>query len=141
MKYKIVDFNKVLKTPELYARLRKLTLQPYSGMNTEMNSLKRLSEKRKVKAKVVLALTDDETIVAWVLLTKEESPMYTLSEPGVLSMTYVLPSFRRQGIASQMLKIAKRTSSPCRVTVVPWDDSSIGFFRTVKGIKSYYAVL
>ncbi len=138
MKYKIMDLNKVLKDPELLASLLKLTLHSFSGMQTEIASLKRISRYRLVKAKIVLARTDTDDIIAWTLLSREKSKRYPTDISGALSMTFVHKKYRRLGIGSQLLKIAKRTSSPTRVIVIPWNWASRDFFKTIKGIRSYY---
>ena len=40
---------------------------------------------------------------------------------GILFEVYIHPNHRRQGIASELLKIARRKAGPSRLCVAPWE--------------------
>jgi GNAT superfamily N-acetyltransferase len=130
------DFNLVAKQPQLLKQLRKLTLYPYSGLNRELDTLLPLSEQRRVKCQVLLAY-QSKKLVAWALFSKEESSMrfaitHRRFQPhdGILFEVYVHPDYRRQGIASEMMKVARRKAGAFQLCVCPWDERSRAFYDT-----------
>jgi GNAT superfamily N-acetyltransferase len=134
--------DKVFDTPELYAKLIKLTFTGYSGMRTEMKWLKQLHQQRKINAKAIVAF-DDQKPIAWALLSKENigNPTYRFNKNSSLFEIYVKQSYRRQGIGSKILKRAKRTSLNNPIAVVPWDYVSQNFYdrnRTNQMYDVYY---
>ena len=130
------DFNLMAHEPELVKQLRKLTLHPYSGLNRELDSLTRMMQQRPVKAQVLLAYRQDK-LVGWALFSKEKSDMtfsntYERFDPndGILFEVYIHPDYRRQGIASELMMVARRKAKPYRLCVAPWDDQSQKFYNT-----------
>ena len=130
------DFNLLPKYPELVKQLRKLTLHPYSGLNREMDVLFKLMEKRPVKAQVLLAYRNRK-LVGWALLSRERSDMvfshtWKRFEPedGMLIEIYIDPTHRRQGIATELMKVARRKAGVRRLCVAPWDNSSRDFYNS-----------
>lgn len=137
-----VDFNLVAQRPELLKQLRKLTLYAYSGLNREMNGLINTMSHRPVRAQVLLAYKQDK-LVAWALLSREPSAMqfmhtdeYFHPSDGVLFEVFVHPDYRRQGIATELMKIARRKAGPYRLCVAPWDERSTSFYSTFKNYKN-----
>lgn len=120
--------------PELLKQLRKLTLHPYSGLNRELDNLLKLVAQRPVHAQVMLAYRQRK-LVGWALLSKEDSAMrfahtgehYRASD-GMLFEVYIHPDHRRQGIASELMKVARRKTGASRLCVAPWDERSTGFY-------------
>lgn len=129
-----LDFNLVPDKPELMKQLRKLTLHSYSGLNREMDNLLRLMDRRPVKAQILLAYRDQK-MVGWALLSKEESVMQFThtyerfqSHHGLLFEVYIHPDYRRQGIASELMKVARRKAGVSQLCVAPWDERSRSFY-------------
>jgi GNAT superfamily N-acetyltransferase len=137
-----LDFNLVPGKPELMKQLRKLTLHSYSGLNRELDSLIRLMDHRPVQAQVLLAYRDKK-LVGWALFSKEESAMQFMNTwqrfkptDGVLFEVYIHPDHRRQGIASELMKVARRKASGTRLCVAPWDERSRGFFSNFMNYRA-----
>jgi GNAT superfamily N-acetyltransferase len=132
-----LDFNLVAKQPELIKQFRKLTLYPYSGLNYELSHLLSLSKYRQVSAQTLLAYYQNN-LVAWALMSKEESQARFPSNycyhstDGILLEMYVHPNYRRQGIGSKLIKVARHKALPSRLCVVPWDDKSYQFYGKFK---------
>lgn len=135
------DLNLVFQEPELMKQLRKLTIHSYSGMNRELNYLTKLASTRKIDAKALLAYRSGQ-LVAWALFSKEKSAM-TFSNTwdhfhptdGVLFEVFVDPQFRRQGIATELLKVARRKAGATRLCIAPWDKQSRGFYSQFPNYK------
>lgn len=130
------DFNLLPQYPSLVKQLRKLTLHPYSGLNREMDTLFKLMEKRPVKAQVLLAYRDG-SLVGWALLSQERSDMvfshsWKRFEPedGMLIEIYVDPDYRRHGIGTELMKVARRKAGVRRLCVAPWDTGSRDFYSS-----------
>lgn len=132
--FRSFDFNLVVKKPRLLEKLRKLTLYPYSGLNKELDNLLRLIRKNKsVRAYVLTAFLGEE-LVGWALLSRETSeysfPRGSSFEEGdgVLFEIFVSQNHRRQGIGTQLIKLARRKISGDRLCIVPWDSTSHRFY-------------
>lgn len=137
-----LDFNLLPSHPQLVKQLRKLTLHPRSGMNREMNVLFKIIEKRPVEAQVLLAYRSTK-LVAWALLSREHSNMVFSNtwkhfEPtdGMLVEIYVDPTYRRQGIGSVLMKVARRKAGSRQLCVAPWDELSRAFYQTFPNYKN-----
>jgi ribosomal protein S18 acetylase RimI-like enzyme len=142
------DFNLVAHQPELMKQLRKLTLHPYSGLNKELDTLLKIAQQRPVRAQVLLAYHQEKIgtnpkLVGWALVSKEPSEVtYTNSlEPfhptdGVLFEVYIHPNYRRQGLASQLIMVARRKAKPYRLCVAPWDEQSRSFYNAFSHYKT-----
>jgi len=127
------DFNVVLKKPALIKKIRSLTLNPFSGMNYEISSLENLSKIRPVKSEALLAYFDGE-LIGWALLSRESSTYHFAHHQfrtgdGVLFEVYIDPKYRRQGIATKLIKIARRKSNGDRLCIAPWDFGSARFYE------------
>src|SRR5271170_6725680 len=101
-----VDFNLVAKQPDLLAKLRKLTLNTYSGLNHELTRMLNAVEERTVNCKILLAYRFND-LVAWAILSKEDTDFVFYEtmdgfkkEDGWLFQVFVDNNHRRQGIAS-----------------------------------------
>ena len=137
-----LDFNRLPQQPELVKQLRKLTLNAWSGMNRELDTLLALTQQRQVKAQVILAYRNKQ-LVGWALLSKERSSMafYTThkhfeSSDGMLLEIFIDPDHRRQGIGTEIMKVARRKAKPYRLCVAPWDERSEGFYRTFPNFRN-----
>lgn len=138
---RVRDFNLVATEPETIKQLRKLTLDKYSGMNEELTALTREAKYRRVKTQVLLAYHQDQVdenpkLVGWALLSKEPSSIsfmntgeYFEPQDGVLLEMFVDPTYRRKGIGTELIKVAKRKAGPYRLCVAPWDNRSVGFYE------------
>ena len=129
-----VDFNLVARQPELLAELRKLTLSPYSGMNHELNRMLEDAETRKVNCTVLLAYRFRK-LVGWAILSKETTQFHFSrsfegfnAENGMMFQIFVDPSYRRQGIASEIYKKAQQMVNNELLHVCPWDERSSNFY-------------
>jgi len=147
-----MDYAKAYRNRELMLSLRKLTLDQYSGLNKEMNNLECfLRMGRKTDAKVLLAYKDDH-LVGWALMSREESAWHYdfinrnglhcqkkfNAGNGILFEVFVHPDYRRQGVASRIMKKAKLVANGTRLCVIPWNDVSLDFYKNFKtmGVKS-----
>lgn len=137
-----VDFNLVARQPELLAQLRKLTLSPYSGLNHELTRMLKDVEEREVKCKVLLAYRFRK-LVGWAILSKETthynfSRSYEgfKSENGLMFQVFVDPSYRRQGIASEIYKTAQQMTNNEVLHVCPWDERSTNFYTRLTNVQT-----
>lgn len=142
---RVQDFNVSVKNPELMAQLYQLTLfknKCVSGMTYELDKLSILSEKRYVNAKILLANRNNE-LVGWALLSREESNFmnrfdprcsdwYNPNEHGSLFEVFIKEEHRRTGIATELLKVARRKASPYALCFVPHDPISYSFYNNFK---------
>jgi GNAT superfamily N-acetyltransferase len=131
---RVVDFNLVAHQPELLTQLRELTLSPYSGMNHELNRMLEDVKTRKVNCNVLLAYRF-RTLVGWGILSKETTHFnFSRSfegfnaENGMMFQVFVDPSYRRQGIASEIYKKAQQMANSELLHVCPWDERSVNFY-------------
>lgn len=137
-----VDFNLVARQPELLIQLRKLTLSPYSGLNHELNRMLEDVETRSVNCQVLLAYRFRK-LVGWGILSKETT-QYTFSrsyegfnaENGMMFQVFVDPTYRRQGIASEIYKKAQQLSNTEILHVCPWDQRSTSFYLKTSQVQT-----
>lgn len=132
---RVRDFNLVARQPELMAQLRKLTLSPGSGLNFELNRMLNDIEERPVDCQVLLAYRF-KTLVGWAILSKENSNFRFLNtqrgfnkESGRMFQVFVNPQYRRQGIASEIYKTARKITGDETLCVSPWDYGSYKFYN------------
>lgn len=131
---RVEDFNSVITKPDLLKKLRKLTLYPFSGMNQELNKWEKLVKTRPVNVKILLAYKL-RGLVGWAILSHEdsdctyESGQTFRATDGVLFEVFIDPNHRRQGIASELIKVARRKAGLYRLCIVPWDEASDKFYE------------
>jgi GNAT superfamily N-acetyltransferase len=99
-----------------------------------VDNLLQLMQQRPVQARILLAYRNKK-LVGWSLLSKETSAMYfnnTFRQfrptDGMLFEVYVHPDYRRQGIASELMKVARRKTGIHQLCVAPWDGRSRSFY-------------
>jgi len=129
-----MDFNLVARQPELLTKLRKLTLDPYSGLNHELDRMLEDVKTRSVNCQVILAYRFS-TLVGWAILSKETTTYNFMrsntgfsSEHGLLFQVYVDPTYRRQGIATEIYKKAQQLANNELLHICPWDERSTKFY-------------
>lgn len=143
---RVRDFNVVHKNVELIQTLYSLTLyhgRSRSGMTYELDNLSKLIKERPVKAKVLLAYKNTHImtneLIGWALLSREISNFITTWDEenwfdpvkhGVLFEVYIKPAHRRMGIATELVKVARRKAKPYQLCFVPWDKISDQFYDT-----------
>lgn len=135
---RVEDYNDIVNKPELIKKLRKLTLNHFSGMNHELDSFEKITQVRKVECKIILAYVKNE-LAGWALLSKEPST-YCFSKSlkgydptyGILFQIYVNYVYRRQGIGSELIKVAKRKAGPYKLCICPWNSVSNKFYNKFK---------
>jgi GNAT superfamily N-acetyltransferase len=138
---RVQDFNLIASDRGLIKKLRKLTLYPYSGMNKELNHLEKDAKVRAVDAKVLLAYRSGK-LVAWALMSREESDFwfqntgYYNPHDGYLLEMFVHPKYQRQGIGTELMKVARRKAGITRLCVAPWDDASEKFYSRFKNYRA-----
>jgi GNAT superfamily N-acetyltransferase len=132
---RVEDFNLVAQKPDLLKKLRSLTLHCNSGMNHELNQMLRIINTRPVQCKIIMAFSDRQ-MVGWALLSREKSDFcftrsYSGFDPkqGALFQVYVDPKHRRKGIASHLLKVARKRTGATPLCVCPHDYSSDSFYE------------
>lgn len=137
----VKNFNEIAGDPNLIKELRKLTLNHFSGMNHELNNFEKIAKTREVKAKIFLAYIKND-LVGWALVSREPSDYYFEKFPngfdpsyGALFEIFISYLYRRQGIGSELLKIARRKLSPYKLCFVPWNKTSDKFYNSFKPYK------
>lgn len=140
-KFAVEDFNDVVKKPSLMKKLRDLTLGYGSGMNCELDHLINTIKDRKVNCKIIKVVTKNK-LVAWALLSRESSSFKFMNtwdrfDPkiGTLFEVYVHPDYRRMGIGSELIKIARKRSGSMALCIAPWDSQSRGFYSKFERYK------
>lgn len=130
-----VDFNLAARQTDLLPKLRKLTLGPYSGLNHELDRMLEDVKERSVDCQLFLAYRF-RTLVGWGLLSKETTDFRFSrsldgfkSEYGRMFQVFVDPSYRRQGIGSELFKKAKQLVGNEIICVCPWDERSVEFYN------------
>lgn len=131
---RVVDFNLVAKQPELVAKLRKLTVVPWSGLNYELDWMLVAAKEEFVNCKIILAHRFGN-LVGWGLLSKEDTDFVFSDEgdtfkkeDGYLFQVFVDPKFRRQGIGAEIYKKAQSLAGDDAICIAPWDDISYKYF-------------
>ena len=137
-----MDFNIVAKQPELIAKLRKLTLDPYSGLNHELTRMLTDVKTRPVECQIILAYRFN-TLVGWAILSKENTEYHFMrsstgfnKENGLLFQVFVAHEYRRQGIASEIYKKAQQLANGQVLNVCPWDERSSNFYESFPNVNT-----
>jgi GNAT superfamily N-acetyltransferase len=137
-----VDFNLVARQPILLAKLRKLTLNSSSGLNCELDRMLKDVEHRSVDCQLILAYRF-RTLVGWAILSKETTNFHFhrsatgfRSDEGRMFQVYVDPSYRKQGIASEIYKKAQQMAGDEILCVCPWDDKSERLYNKFPNVKT-----
>lgn len=137
-----LDFNLVARQPVLLAKLRKLTLNPYSGLNCELNRMLEDVKERPVECQLLLAYRF-RTLVGWGILSKEATNFKFSrslngfkSEDGKLFQVFIDPAYRRQGIATELFKKAQQIAGEETLCICPWDERSEGFYSQFANVKT-----
>jgi len=131
---KMISYAEASKDQSLIPQLRKLTLYPRSGMNYELNRFEVISEYREINASIILSYYQQK-LVGWALYSKEPTdflfPKHDEYSPNgsVLFEVFVCPEYRKMGIGSEMIKIAKKKAFPEKLSVSAWDNKSIKFYN------------
>lgn len=128
------DYNLAAERLGFLARLRRLTLNPYSGMNYELNNFERIRKQRRVACQVLTAYRSGE-LVGWAMMSKEptdygfnNSPNGFHPKDGILFEIFIHPNFRHQGIGSELIKVARRKAHGSRLCICPHDSISRRFY-------------
>jgi GNAT superfamily N-acetyltransferase len=139
---RVEDYNLVAERPGFLAKLRKLTLNPYSGMNYELSNFERIKRQRKVFCQILTAYRSGK-LVAWAMLSKEptdygfmNSPLGFKPSDGVLFEVFVHPEYRSQGIGTELIKVARRKAHGSRLCVCPHDSTSRRFYLNFENFKN-----
>lgn len=139
--FKVLDFNQIIKDTDIMSNLRRLTLCSYSGMNQELDMIHDATDTREVAAKALIVY-HDQNMVAWALLSREKSNFQFSSgikfdpeKDGVLFEVFVHPEYRRMGIATKLMALAKEESGPLSFCVAPHDGPSYSFYNANDNYK------
>ena len=139
--FKVLDFNQIIKDKVILSNLRRLTLCSYSGMNQELDMIQDAVEVREVNAKAIMVY-HEQNMVAWALLSREKSNFQFCSgtkfdpeKDGVLFEVFVHPEYRRMGIATKLMFLAKEESGPLSFCVAPHDGPSYAFYNANEEYK------
>lgn len=99
------EMEEILRNEELRKAARRLTLDPYSGMNVALNLFQsKLDAGCSIDAKGIFAFKG-EWAVGWCLLTREgDGKSFAPKDGFACVQIFVDPDFRREGIGSTMLK-------------------------------------
>lgn len=133
---RVHEMDEVIKDDVFVARLRQLSLGGYSGMNLALNAFIQNKE-RHIDAKAIMAHATPLLVEAnlpnargWALWTKDESTDRYRKNEGIIFQVFVDYNYRRQGIASKLLKKAAELSGDERVHVY-WHDAPTFFQQHV----------
>lgn len=144
IKITVKNFNQVAKDENLMKRLRVLTLNPFSGLNYELDNLEKISQNREAQAKVIMAHFYGQ-LIAWALLSREYSKFIFPSgnsgfkpENGSFFQVYVHPKYRRNGIATYLFKEASKNANSHKIGLSPWNNISKSFFDKIKDNTTFY---
>lgn len=139
---RVQDFNIIASQPVILAQLRNLTLHPSSGMNYELDRFEKFARYRKVKAKILTAFRGSK-MVGWAFLSKEPTDFTFRRSPdgfepsqGTLFQIYIHEDYRRCGIASELIKVARRKAGVSRLCICPWDPQSSSFYNKFDYFKA-----
>lgn len=141
LKIEIVEMDDIIRSPELMRTCRRLTLNPYSGMNQALNRFIYISS-RSIDALGLFANYVGET-VAWLLFGYEDDNNYFHSPHGkAFSHVFVRPDYRRLGIGSRLQRMAAKLAEPDTIEVYNDSENNVEFFRqmmqTNDNIKSIF---
>lgn len=132
---KTFEMDNVLKDLAFVARLRQLSLGGFSGMNVALNAFIAEKDNRHIDAKAIVAYVinkgGEENLSnarGWALWTKDESTDRYRQKRGIIFQVFVEWNYRRQGIASKLLKKAMEYSGG-EPTMVYWHDEPDFFQR------------
>ena len=97
---------------------------------------------RRVDCQLLLAYRF-RTLVGWSILSKENTD-FTFSHSangfnaidGRMFQVFVDPTYRKQGIASELFKKAQQLVGDETLCVCPWDDRSLGFYSKFPNVKT-----
>ena len=138
---KLLDFNKIYDNNILISKLRGLTLNCYSGLNHELDSLIDLCKTKNVNASVILGFYNRK-LISWALLSQEDSDFCFFKtgfgydkNKGVLFEIFVEPSFRRKGIGTAITSLALNKINNNTLCICPWDARSNLFYLKFKQNK------
>jgi GNAT superfamily N-acetyltransferase len=139
---RVQNYSVVATKPELMKKLRKLTIDSYSGMNRELNNFEKIIHTRKVDCQILLAYRS-RVLAGWALLSREPSNFNFPNtgrgfDPidGVLFEVFIDTSYRKQGIGTELLKVARRKANGKRLCICPWDGPSDAFFYKFRKINA-----
>jgi GNAT superfamily N-acetyltransferase len=133
----VEDYNVVADRVDFMKELRRLTISYYSGLNTELNRFEVIRKERPVKCDILSAYRSDE-LVGWAILSKETSDFRFRRgigyEPnqGYLFEVFVDHAYRRQGIGSELLRVARQKAGNEALCICPHDFISEGFYEKCK---------
>lgn len=141
IKIKVASFSTIVKKPSLIKKLRELTLYYKSGMNYELDSFMEILKTRAPKVKILTAYKGRK-LVGWALVSKEPSDFYFPNRDGyqpdlgTLFQVFVDNDFRKQGIATNLLKVAQKIAKDDYLCICPHDYTSRKFFDNFKDFKT-----
>ena len=130
-----IDFNLVAQQPKLVAKLRELTITPWSGLNYEMDRmLQDVQEGKSVNCQTLLAYRFDK-LIAWAIMSKENTNFHFVNsdtgfkaDDGWLFQVFVEKDYRKQGIATELFNAAKKMAGEEVLCVCPHDKKSTDFY-------------
>jgi|SRR5579885_1978233 len=123
----VVEMDKILRDPNLLATCRRLSYGGSSGMNMALDYYQGLILSRSVDAKGIFGIYQKQ-FVGWALFTREDDRFYFRAEPGkACFQVFVDPQYRRNGVGSKLLQIAKELVAP-NETIAAYMHSAPSFF-------------
>lgn len=141
LKFKIAvkNLNDFINNEEFILSLRAMTLNSASGMNRELDALRRKKrENGVIDAKAIVAYTPEENL-GWMLFSRENSNCcYSYqfnSNQGVLIQAFVKSGLRRSGVGRRLLQKARRLAGKKNLCVIPWDDQATAFYKKNRDLQ------
>lgn len=129
---KVVEMDEIIRSNELLATVRRLSLGGYSGMNVALNAFIRDMLLRSIDAKAILMYNGEEA-VGWALYSRDVATdhwRFNANDGSICFQVYVNPTYRRMGIGSRLMKAAISLSKGAVIKV--YESDAPAFFALHK---------
>lgn len=115
--------DEVIRSNELLATLRRLSLGGYSGMNVALNKFIRDMLLRSIDAKAIMMYNND-VAVGWALFSRDVATdhyHFNAKDNSICFQIYVDPNYRRMGIGSRLIRAAISLANGAVIKVYEFD--------------------
>lgn len=131
----VLSLSEIADNNDLISKIRDLTLNPYSGMNWELDNLLPQTKYRDVNCKAILCYFESQ-MIGWALLSQEPSDFgfynsdgFDPKRDGALFEVYVRPDYRRFGVGTKLLEKAREIADGINLCICPHDYKSTAFYN------------
>jgi len=120
VRFRVVEMDQILKDTDLLTTCRRLSHgYASSGMNRALTLYQSMADRgQSVDARGVFAKYGSQYI-GWLLFTRLADDFYYTPKPNhACAQIYVHESYRRKGVGTRLLKVAKKLTTPQEKLVV-----------------------